>query len=144
MKKSFMEEYKKEKDEHIEKARNQLNEVCKILKPLGVTAIEADYDGCGDSGAVEEVRFYSKGKEYKGNLPQKTFESLFCYPGREADKVDLKGTVDEICCNFLPGGWEINEGSFGVIKIDIKKKTLKVEHNERYEETNYSEEEFKL
>ena len=56
----------------------------------------------------------------------------------------MKEIIDEILCQFLPGGWEINDGSYGTVQIDVKKKTVSIEHNERYTEVNSSEEEIKL
>ncbi len=141
---NYLEEYQKQKVEHRKHARNQLKEVCQILEPLGITVIEAEYDGCGDSGAIEAITFFSNENEYKGDLPKEKYKSLFSYCSEEPRKVDITEIIDEICCHFIPDGWEINEGSFGILRIDIKNKSINIEHNSRYTEIIISEEEFKL
>lgn len=39
--------------------------------------------------------------------------------------------MEEYVCAILPGGWEINEGSYGQVEIDIATFKSKVVHNER-------------
>ena len=141
---NYLEEYQKQRAEHRKQVQNQLKEICQILEPLGITVIEAEYDGSGDSGAIEAVTFLSNGKEYKGELPKEKFKSLFNYSTEAPRDVDITDILDEVCCHFLPDGWEINEGSFGILRIDIKNKNMNVEHNSRYTEVNTWEEEFKL
>ena len=68
------------------------------LTQLGVRQITAHFDGCGDSGQFEEVT-------------------------AEPDTVTLDGDLVEQLEDFLaeqlPGGWEINEGSFGQFEVDV-------------------------
>ncbi len=140
----YLEKYEKQQEENLKQAKDRLKEVCKVLEPLGITMIEVEYDGSGDEGAVESVTFLSNGNEYKGDLSKEKFKSLFCYGKEEPPEVDIQEMLDEICCHFLPSGWENSDGAFGILKIDIKNKTLTLEHNERYTEVNTTEEEFKL
>jgi len=141
---NFALEYEKRRQEELKATKEILQEVCKVLTPLGITSIDAEYDGCGDSGAVENIAYYANGQEYKGDLPKDKFASLFNYSGQESHQIGLEEIIDEICCSLLPGGWEINEGSFGTFKIDINKKTVNLEHNQRYIEHETSEEVFEL
>ena len=71
-----------------------------------ITAIEVIFDGCGDSGQVEDI-------EYSGV----TADDLI------PRKQDLDDAVEEYVYSILPGGWEVNDGSFGTIRIDVKAKT---------------------
>jgi hypothetical protein len=36
--------------------------------------------------------------------------------------------------HFLPCGWEVNEGSYGELILDIQNRAVEVEHNSRYED----------
>ena len=144
MAKDYLDEYEKHRQEQTKEARERLKEVCSVLEPLGITMIEVEYDGCGDSGAVEQITFYRKDKEYKGDLPEEKFESLFGGRGQGSSKVDLQEILDEVTCCLLPAGWEINDGSFGTLKINVNEKSVNLEHNSRYTEVDTTEEEIKL
>ena len=50
--------------------------------------------------------------------------------------------LDELVCTILPGGWEINEGSFGVVMLNTLTRRIYVAHSWRVETTN--EEAFEL
>jgi len=144
MAENYLDEYEKHRQEQTQTARDRLKEVCKVLEPLGITLIEVEYDGCGDSGAVEQITFYCKDKEFKGNLPKTKFVSLFGGRGQEPSQVDIQETLDEVTCFLLPSGWEINDGSFGTLKINVNEKSVNLEHNSRYTEVDTTEEEIKL
>ena len=122
-------------------------QMCKILLEKGVHFVEVEYDGQGDSGCIETVSYSDEHGEYssldKCLLPGwKTFgrQELDLETGvRKRQEVD--GTVEDFIEDFvyerLPGGWEINEGSFGTFKIDLKEKSWDSSHLIR----TYSEEE---
>ncbi len=68
------------------------------LARLDITSITAQFDGYGDSGCLEEP----------------TIEP----PSVVLDEA-LRGELEELLLGLLPGGWEINEGSFGDFTIDV-------------------------
>lgn len=85
------------------------------LRELGVEAVLAQYDGCGDSGQIESLDFG----------PAKV-------PGHLATSVkDLFYEVLE----ELYAGWEINEGAFGQFEWDLQTDKIKLEHSMRVEST---------
>jgi hypothetical protein len=141
---NYLDEYQKQQEENLKQAKDRLKEACKILEPLGITMIDVEYDGSGDEGAVESVTFSCNGSEYKGDLPKEKFESLFVYSQEKPRVVHITEVIEEICYHFLPDGWGNGDGAFGILKIDIKKKIVTIEHNQRYTEVSTSEEEFKL
>ena len=120
-------------------------QMCKILLGKGIHFVTVEYDGQGDSGCIEEVDYLD---EKGGHSPPgkcllpgwKTFgrQELDLETGvRKRQEVD--GTVEDFIEDFvyerLPGGWEINEGSFGTFKIDLKEKSWDSSHLIRtYEE----------
>lgn len=99
------------------------------LKPAPKGYIAVEFDGYGDSGDIqtaEYVKSVKHPKEQEPSIQESDYEK-----------------ITELCYDLLPGGWEINSGSFGVIKISFDKDvTIKVENNERYESSDYSEEEY--
>ena len=139
MSNDFMKDYEEKRQESLKNARAELKKFCELLTPFKVDFVELEYDGCGDSGAIERVNFISGVTQYKGRLPRNKFSSAW-----SKEKIDFKEALEETCYQFLPDGWEINEGSFGKLVIDVTKKSIRVEHNERYEDTHYTEEDIKL
>jgi hypothetical protein len=89
------------------------------LREAGITHVYIHYDGCGDSGAIERID------------PQTIPEAL-------------QKALEEHAYNLLPGGWEINEGSCGVIAIDVNKGHLVVDHKWRTIETENSKHSYQL
>jgi hypothetical protein len=71
-----------------------------------ITAIEVIFDGCGDSGQVEDIEY--SGESADDAIPRKQ---------------ELDDAVEEYVYSILPGGWEINDGSFGTIHINVKART---------------------
>ena len=116
----IMKNFEKERKERAEKNRGYLKQLVADLKKKGIVLAETKYDGCGDSGQIEEVRLFNK----KG----------------ETEDQDLRDKVEEAMGQALEdkhGGWEINDGSFGTIVLDVAKRSLTIQHNMRY--TDYTE-----
>jgi hypothetical protein len=63
------------------------------LRFLGVTFVTVEFDGYGDSGQIEEVKFDGQGA---AGVPE-----------------GMRDAVETACYYGLPGGWEINAGSTG-------------------------------
>jgi len=102
----------------LEKAKNKIrSEILPALRQLQITNIEAAYSGCGDSGAIDGVQFRdSQGiRIERATIP-------------EALKESLEDTLYE----FLPAGFEINDGSQGTLTVDVQAGTVKLDHQENY------------
>jgi hypothetical protein len=89
------------------------------LREAGIANVWIHYDGSGDSGAIERIE------------PQTIPEAL-------------QQALEEHAYDLLPGGWEINEGSHGVITIDVNEGCLVVEHSWRVIETESSKHGYQL
>ena len=76
------------------------------LSRRGVRTVTARFNGCGDSGQFEDMT-------------------------TEPDGVELSDALRDELENFLfeqlPGGWEINEGSFGTFTVDVRVGTVGAE-----------------
>lgn len=123
----------------VDTLRTMLDE----LRNAGFTgSIEFHYNGCGDSGDIEEPTIaadmlgalhslgykfeYGGGYGYQnGAWVRSTSNSREC----------LLSCISEL----LPGGWDINEGSSGVVRCDIDTGTIRVEHDENVMTTDHHE-----
>ncbi len=76
------------------------------LAALGVHRITASFDGCGDSGQFD---------------PQEV------EPERIEVDDGLQEELEDFLLEQLPGGWEINEGSFGRFVVDVSSGQVTVD-----------------
>ena len=150
-----MTDYYKERDERKRKSKESLKDVCAILFNAGITLVEVNYDGYGDSGSIEYVLFFKGDKQLKDEevaslgLPTSTVQTYNYKSTGDKDRYITKectlvDKIEDCAYDFLPGGWEINEGSFGDLKINTETAKATLEHNYRIQETEYSEEEFDI
>jgi hypothetical protein len=56
----------------------------------------------------------------------------------------LKSELEHCAWEFIPSGFENNEGGYGVLTVDIVEHKMYLEHSERIIETNDTEEEFEF
>lgn len=127
----------------------QLKEICPLLAAIGVTSVIAEYEGSGDSGDFNNIcfRFYDQFTAHDGEAVESSTNGRRMYfddfkrvhatatdkPIISAEKLD---EFSDTLWQLLPGGWEINEGSYGQIEIDVANGKVKHEHNERIVEVN--------
>jgi hypothetical protein len=97
-----------------------LKVACAALRRLGVETVEARYDGAGDQGWVQEVRYVP---EPAAGLPE-----------------GLPQVIERFVYVRLPAGWEINEGSEGTLTIDVKTGRDQLLHHWKDEGTEEEEE----
>jgi hypothetical protein len=98
-----------------ETARSRLYELLR-QKPE-IARMEVEYDGCGDSGQIEDIRFFNAKKQ-----PLKI------------DDEPLVSAIEGYVFSLLPMGWENDTGAFGTIRIDVHGQKTNVKHNERFED----------
>jgi hypothetical protein len=83
------------------------------LSRLGVTRVTATFDGYGDSGQIED---------------------LTAEPDNVAIDDGLRSELEDFLLDQLPGGWEINEGSYGDFTVDVASGTVEADASWRTEE----------
>ena len=105
------------------KARNTMVTLCDQLAELGVETIHIEYDGCGESGAFEQVQVLSGENEIE--LAANFMD-------------DLEAAAEAL----LPDGWENNEGAFGALTIHVAERRMTREHNWRVVSAEYEVEEW--
>lgn len=124
----------------------------KAIQQHQIAKIEVNFDGCGDSGQIEDITVFNKaGHEIEISLQSINVGSLsFC----EGRRYNPDGTttvindfrdsnfgdlLEEVCYNLLRerhGGWEINEGSYGTFIFDFINQKIRLTFNERITEVN--------
>ncbi|MFM7135684.1 MAG: hypothetical protein ACKO1M_01255 [Planctomycetota bacterium] len=94
-----------------------------------VANIEAAYSGYGDSGAIDGLQFRDAAGQRvdRASLPKDVIEQL-----------------ENCVYEFLPSGFEINDGGQGTLTIDTQTAKVTIQHQENYTETRDSTREFTL
>jgi len=101
-------------------AKKRLKIVCEELFLNLVAAVEIEYDGEGDSGDITDIVF----RDANGDLSKYEPPQF------------LKDTLMDSCYVFLPAGFEIDWGGFGVLNIDTRKNQIEITHSARCMETS--------
>lgn len=104
----------------------ELPHLSQLLTTMGVARVEVTYDGCGDSGQIEELHYLNaKGEPLAPSIAEADEERLtqFFY-----DLLEMRHP-----------GWENNDGAFGEFTWDVAADTLHHTHNMRF--TDYETEE---
>lgn len=140
--------------EVIEKNKATLLE---FMKANNIRKVIARFDGCGDSGQIEEVNLYSS-DSHKDQLDSELLNSpadvittrQIWNPETkwvlhtEVTKQTIRDLVEETAWHPLEshfGGWEINEGSYGEVIIYADGKG-EIECNQRIVEIEQEYAEF--
>lgn len=119
----MMERIRRRQEAAEQEARQSLVATCDRLTEMGVTLVDITYDGCGDDGTIEAIAAHAGDNAVP--LPD-----------------DLVEALTDAAYGLLPGGWELNEGSFGQLVLNVATRTINRQHNWR--STDYDEEEFEL
>ena len=127
---------------------------CRLLSGHAVTEVVASYDGSGDSGNLDIMfRIAPPPRQAVGprqidaqitNVWRNSRE-FFGTPQVETDPLITKEKIEEFedaLYEMLPGGWEINDGSYGEITVDMNDFKVRIEHNERITDVHSSSAEY--
>lgn len=142
--------------------RDDFLKVCAALNEAGVAKVSVEYDGYGDSGMVEGIIFLggmkddehiTLTKEQDMSVPCKVERSRRYEKAEDAEtgtwKIEyeekgIEAFIEECVYKWLPGGWEINEGSRGVVMINVRDRSYGIEHGWRETIENYEEYSFEF
>jgi hypothetical protein len=122
--------FHKSEQARADRAKTRLrDEIIPWLRQHGVANIEAAYSGYGDSGAIDGVQFRDPA-------------------GQRVDRATIPTPVVEQLENciyeFLPSGFEINDGGQGTLTLDVPTGRITLAHQENYTESRDSTREFDL
>jgi len=116
------------------------------LAKHGIAAVIVQFDGCGDSGQVEDIEV--QGADRPADLPSGMIEIADVSWGDlniRRKTICVREAIECLVYDFLRAthcGWENNDGAYGTFTFDVGKRTILLEFNERHMESDYSEHEF--
>lgn len=126
----LMAEYRQQEHARLETAKATLKaEIIPRLKKWGVVRVMAEYSGYGDSGCINHIAYL----DAHGQPVSMDFVRAASDP-----------QIERVLYEFLPDGFEINDGGQGDVTIDVVAGTVKLEHQENVTETRDSTKEFTL
>ena len=105
------------------------NEIIPALMASGVANVEAAYSGYGDSGAIDGVQYRDK----SGMRVE-----------REKIPAALTKQLENVLYEFLPAGFEINDGGQGTLTLDVQTGRLTLQHQENETVSNDSSREWEV
>ena len=114
----------------MEDAKAKLRtQILPALAEHRVANIEAAYSGYGDSGAIDGIQYRDEAgvRVDRGSLPTPVVEQL-----------------ENVLYEFLPSGFEINDGGQGTLTLDVPTGKITLAHQENYTESRDSTREFDL
>jgi len=92
---------------------------CDRLASAGVAFVTAHFDGSGDDGVTEDVKCYDS--------------EVYAY--EECDQVAHDASdLQEHFEALVPYGYENDAGGFGDVVLDVRKRKITVERNDRFED----------
>ncbi|MDG3444577.1 DUF6878 family protein [Nitrospirillum amazonense] len=115
------------------------------LATAGITHVVVTFDGCGDSGQVEDIEV--KARDNISTFPSTVVEFLDAVWGENEPRrstVSLKEATERLTYDVLSqvrSGWENNDGAYGEVVFDVAENTITLDFNERYtaiESHNYN------
>ncbi|MGL4261272.1 MAG: DUF6878 family protein [Afipia sp.] len=101
----------------------------------GITTVVVTFDGCGDSGQIEDVT--AKAGDHYANLPSLDVEIARAdWDSVEIARVTLpiRDVIEELAYDLLRQthcGWENNDGAYGEFTFDVTERTITLDYNER-------------
>jgi hypothetical protein len=116
------------------------------LSGTAITCVEVEFDGEGDSGGITGVHAYSDRTPVA--LPALSVRIRAATWGAEtpADTEEmLPAAIETLCYGYLEqehGGWENNDGGYGMFRFDVAARAIELEINERFTDVHVSMHEF--
>lgn len=112
------------------------------MAEAGLTLVEVEFDGAGDSGAIEGVRAFAAGDAEAVVPAIPVTLSPAAYDPDEAERsLNLAEAVQEVAWDALAlrcGGWENNEGGWGTVRFDAPAEAVTLDLHERVIESVHS------
>ena len=154
--KDIMEEIRKGQEQKAQRSKGDAKILFDALHNTKIVSISVDFDGCGDSGQINDIEYYDKNSKKisqpSGKIKGSKISNGSTWDDKRKEFVDLPPSeatfnqlVEQICYDRLGAhhaGWEINEGSYGTFVFDVVNRKIDLEFNERVESVRTSSESF--
>jgi len=162
----WLKKYNKEREAKKNAFKKELPLWCKFFAENGIAQVMCEYEGSGDSGCIDVVYFFKEYKDRSLGYGYSTENDEI--PRDEVDKLKLPDELkretwipqeegpaewripekdqavydayDYWASEALPDGFEINDGGFGNLDLNVKECRMEVEANTRvihYETETY-------
>ena len=105
--------------QHQAAAKAAIFAQCDRLAAAGITFVAAHFDGSGDDGVTEDVKCYDS--------------DVYAYEECEHVTHDASELQDHFEA-LVPYGYENDAGGFGDVVLDVHKRKITVERNDRFED----------
>ena len=112
------------------------------LAGVGIATVTVTFDGCGDSGQIEDIEV-TDAAGVNVPLPEETISIVAIVWGRsepEARIMSVREAIEHLVYDALGethGGWENNEGAYGEFVFDVPALEIRLDYNERIAATEY-------
>ena len=114
------------------------------LAAAGIDHVTVEYDGSGDSGQIDCITAWDANDQKITLLLEPKLQLAADDPGQPIAR-SLESAVEDLAWNYLEGlynGWENNDGACGTFVFDVPKRTITLEHNERFTDVDTFKHEF--
>jgi hypothetical protein len=121
--------------------RHLKSAVISPLRSAGIVRVEIRFDGCGDSGAVEECICYDAASA-PVPCPDAAVEPFRIEPpdrDAEAEPRSLAAALESLAYLALERhhpGWELNDGAYGELIIDVAVASFTLDCSLRFTATD--------
>jgi len=145
-----MDDFLKQYESHLKAVAkaNALNKpiVFDALAAAGLTLVEVEFDGEGDSGQIEGV--YAYAGDALAALPE---SSLILHQAAQNKRdpktttVSLNDAIKILCYDYLSqthDGWENNDGAYGTFTFDVRERSIWLDFNERFTDSTHHSHDF--
>jgi hypothetical protein len=122
--------YHQSEKARLKGASTQLrNEILPALAQHRVATVEASYSGYGDSGAIDGIQYRDEAgaRVERTTLPTGVIEQM-----------------ENLLYEFLPAGFEINDGGQGTLTLDVQTGRLTLAHQQNEVVSNDSTREWEV
>lgn len=115
------------------------------LHTAGITQVVVSFDGYGDSGQVESVE--ATAQDVITPLPDGQIKLRFASwhnPEPREEALTVHNAIEAMayeCLSETHGGWENNDGAYGEFVFKVADRTISLDYNERFTDSeNYTHE----
>jgi len=112
------------------------------LAGAGIHTVVVGFDGCGDSGQIEDLNAFSSENvimllpETAIAFKEVVWDGLQVMTQQRA----IRDVIETMANAFLEqthDGWEDGDGAYGEFTFTVKDQTITLEYNERHMESDY-------
>ncbi|MGL4441742.1 MAG: DUF6878 family protein [Bosea sp. (in: a-proteobacteria)] len=108
-----------------------------VLAGAGIVKVTVEFDGEGDSGQIETIEATDASGapcELPANL-MLVHHAVWGEPESRSHEMTIPELIESLAYDLLSdthGGWEINDGSYGIFTFDVAAGSITLECNVRF------------